>query len=264
VIVDYHMHLRREGQRVSHTVETVERWVDTAAARGVDEIGFTEHFYYFLDTRQLLTVPYQIEHCHLPMEPYVEAVLEAKERGLPVKLGVEVDYYPMREEEIRALLARYPWDYVIGSVHYIDGLALDSEPSLVGSVGPEEAYRLYFRALSQAAGSALFDVLAHPDLVKFFGGLVDWDREAFVAELDGVCLEVSSAGLRKPHGRMYPEPELLASAHDAGLGITLASDAHEPADVGRDLDRAVEHARGAGYETVTVFEERRARQVPLG
>jgi histidinol-phosphatase (PHP family) len=264
VIVDYHLHLREEGQRVAHTVETVERWVEAGAARGVDELGFVEHFYYFLEARPLLTVPYQIEHCHTPVARYVDAVLEAKERGLPVKLGVEADYYPGREDEIREVLSRYPWDFVLGAVHYLDGLAVDSQPRLVDAVGPEEAYRRYFDALVDAAKSGLFDALAHPDLVKFHAGLLEWDREAFVRRADGVCLEVSSAGLRKPHGRMYPEPELLTAAREAGTWITLASDAHEPDDVGRDLDRAVEHARAAGYETVTVFDGRHSRQEPLG
>ena len=264
MIVDYHMHLREDGQRVSHRVETVERWVERATSRGVDEIGFTEHVYYFLETRPLLTVPYQIDHCHVSIEPYVEAVLEAKRRGLPVKLGAEVDYIVGHEEEIRELLAPYPWDFVLGSIHYVDGLGIDTEPSLVGAVGPEKAWRRYFELLAQAARTGLFDSLAHPDLVKFFGNVNGWDEEAFVAELDGVCLEVSTAGLRKPHGRIYPEPELLAAARRAGVSITLASDAHEPDEVGRDLARAAEHARAAGYETVTVFDVRRARQVPLG
>lgn len=265
MIVDYHLHLRSEGQHLSHTVETVERWVEAASRRGVAELVFTEHAYYFLEMRPLLTVPYQIDHCQVSFEPYVEALLEAKSRGLPVKLGLELDYYPGREDEIGELLARHPWDFILGSIHYLDGLGIDVEPSLVGAVGVKEAYRRYFEALSDAAASGLFDALAHPDLVKFLGGVMeDWDREAFVGELGSVCLEVSSAGLRKPHGRLYPEPHLLAAARDAGVGITLASDAHEPDDVGRDLEQAVEHARAAGYETVTVFESRRSRQEPLG
>jgi histidinol-phosphatase (PHP family) len=264
VIVDYHLHLRDEDQHVSYTVETVERWVETAASRGVDELGFTEHYYYFLEARTLLTVPYQIDHCHISIEPYVGAVLEAKERGLPVKLGLEADYTPGREDELRDFLAHHPWDFVVGSIHYLDGLGIDQEPSLVGSVGSGEAYRRYFDALVQAAQSGLFDSLAHPDLIKFFGGVIGWDQDAFVGRLDGICLEVSSAGLRKPHGRIYPEPELLEAAYQAGVPVTLASDAHEPDDAGRDLDQAVDHARAAGYETVTVFDARRPRQAPLG
>lgn len=264
MIVDYHLHLRSEGQHVSHKVETVEQCVEAASNRGVAEIGFTEHAYYFLEMRPLLTVRYQIDHCHVSIELYVEALLEAKSRGLPVKLGLELDYYPGRKDELRELLARHPWDFVLGSIHYLDGLGIDVEPSLVGAVGAKEAYRRYFEALGRAAASGLFDALAHPDLVKFLGGVVDWDREAFVDELGSVCLEVSSAGLRKPHGRLYPEADLLAAAREAGVGITLASDAHEPDNVGRDLEQAVEHARAVGYETVTLFEARRGRQEPLG
>jgi histidinol-phosphatase (PHP family) len=264
VIVDYHMHLRDEGQHVSHTLETVERWAEAAVSRGVDEIGFTEHFYYFLELRPLLTIPYQIEHCHVSIEPYVEAVETAKSRGLPVKLGIEADYFPGREEEIRAALDPYPWDFVLGSIHYLDGLGIDVEPTLAASVGPEEAYRRYFDALGSAAQSGLFDVLAHPDLVKFFAGIVEWEEGEFVSRLDGVSLEVSTSGLHKPHGRMYPEAGLLRAAREGGIGITLASDAHRPQDVGRDLSAAVDAALRAGYETVTVFDRRSARQEPLG
>jgi histidinol-phosphatase (PHP family) len=264
VLVDYHLHLREDGHRLSHTVETVERWVEAASGRGVAELGFTEHVYYFAETRPLWTEPYHLERCRIPIEPYVEALLEAKRRRLPVKLGLEVDYVPGREEETRELLAPYPWDFVLGSIHFLDGLAIDAEPSLVAAVGAEEAYRRYFDVLAEAARSRLFDVLAHPDLVKFFGGVLEWDWDALVERLDGACLEVSTAGTYKPHGRMYPEPEFLAAARGAGVPITLASDAHEPADVGRDLASGAEHARAAGYDTVTVFEERRSRQVPLG
>ena len=264
MIVDYHLHLREPGRRVSHNVDTVERWAEEAGRRGLDEIGFTEHVYYFREARPLLVMPYQIDHCRLSIDRYVDAVLEGKSRGLPVKLGVEVDYYPGREAEIRELLAHRPWDFVLGSIHYLDGLGIDCEPSLVAAVGAEQAYGRYFEALEEAAQSRLFDVLAHPDLVKFFGDLIEWDEEAFVSGLDGICLEVSSAGLHKPHGRMYPEPELLASAFAAEIPITLASDAHEPKDVGRDFDRVVDHARAAGYETTTVFDARQPRQEPLG
>jgi histidinol-phosphatase (PHP family) len=118
--------------------------------------------------------------------------------------------------------------------------------------------------LTAAASSGLFDTLAHPDLVKMFGPRLEWAWSELVPALADVCLEVSSAGIHKRHGRLYPEPELLASARAAGVRITLASDAHAPQHVGRDLGRAIDHARAAGYETVTVFDARRPRQEPLG
>ena len=262
MVVDYHMHLRNEREEIDHTVEAVERFVESAAAGGVEEIGFSEHVYYFRQTRSLWTVPYQTERCVYDLETYCDAVVEAKRRGLPVKLGLEVDYVRGLEEETHALLEPYPWDYLIGSVHFVDGYGIDAEPTLVDAVGSEEAWRRYYEWLAGAAERA--DVLAHPDLVKFFGPELEWDWGDLVDSLDGACLEVSSAGLHKPHGKLYPNPALLAAAKRGGMTITLASDAHVPQNVGRDLDRAIEHARAAGYETVTVFDERRRRQEPLG
>jgi histidinol-phosphatase (PHP family) len=264
VIVDYHMHLRNEREEIEHTVEAVERFCEAAAGRGIDEIGFSEHVYYFRQTRSLWTVPYQTERCVYDLDAYCDAVAEAKRRGLPVKLGLEVDYVQGREEETRTLLAPYPWDYLIGSVHFIDGHGIDGPPPLVDAVGPEETWRRYESTLSAAAASGLFDTLGHPDVVKMFGPTLEWAWSDLIQALDGVCLEVSSAGLHKRHGRLYPEPALLQAAHEAGVAITLASDAHAPQNVGRDLGRAIEHARAAGYGTVTVFEGRRGRQKPLG
>ena len=263
MIVDYHMHLRAPDETIEHTVEAVERYVEAAAQRGIDEIGFTEHIYYFEQTRALWSMPYHLECCVYDIEPYVDAVVEAKRRGHPVKLGIEVDFEPGREEETAEALSPYPWDYVLGSIHFLDGSGIDAEPSLVDAVGVEEAWRRYYAELGRAAQTGLFDSLAHPDLVKMFGEEIDWDWDAVVASLHGVALEVSSAGLHKRHGRLYPNPALLSEARARGIPITLASDAHVPQNVGRDLDRAVEHARAAGYETVTVFDGRVARQEPL-
>jgi histidinol-phosphatase (PHP family) len=271
VIVDYHMHLRDPDERIDHTVEAVERYVETAGERGLDEIGFTEHVYYFEQTRHLWDEPFMLERCSYDLDRYVEAVLAAKDRGLPVKLGLEVDYVAGREREFAEVLAPYPWDYLLGSVHYVDGFAVDQEPGLVEKLPANEAWRRYFVWLRNAARSGLFDSLSHPDLVKHHGPRADaeavqWLHEetADAIEAAGVCVEVSSAGLHKPVGELYPDPPLLEACRARGVPITLASDAHVPQNVGRDLDRAVEFARETGYETVTIFEGRRRRQEPLG
>jgi histidinol-phosphatase (PHP family) len=271
VIVDYHMHLRDPDERIDHTVGAVERYVEAAAERGVDEIGFTEHAYYFEQTRPLWQESYMVERCVHDLDRYVAAVVEAKERGLPVKLGLEVDYFPGTEADLRETLARYPWDYLLGSVHYVDGFPVDQEPGLVEKLGPHEAWRRYFVWLRNAARSGLFDSLSHPDLVRHHGPRPDpqsaqwfFEETADAIEAAGVCLEVSSAGLHKPVGELYPDPVLLEASHARGVPITLASDAHVPQNVGRDLGRAIAHARDAGYETVTVFERRERRQEPLG
>lgn len=275
MIVDYHMHLRRPAgkvEEIDHTVEAAEKFVEKASERGVDEIGFTEHVYYFRQTRELWSVPYDLERCVHDLDRYCDAVLEAKGRGLPVKLGLEVDYLPGRERETHDLLAPYPWDFLLGSVHRIEGHAIDEEPGLWAHFPVEEVWRRYFIALRGAARSGLFDVLSHPDLVKIFGNrpgkedaLLHYEETADAIEAAGnVAVEVSTAGLRKPVGELYPDPDLLEACKTRGIPVTTASDAHVPDDVGRDFDQALELLRGVGYETVTVFDGRQSRQEPLG
>jgi histidinol-phosphatase (PHP family) len=230
-------------EEIAHDTWAVEPFVEAARAAGVDEIGFTEHVYYFKQTRSLWTVPYQTERCVYEIEPYVQAVVAARDRGLPVKLGLEVDYVPGHEDETRELLAPYPWNYLLGSVHFIDELGVDGgEPRLLDRVGVDEAWSIYFETLAAATRSGLFDSLSHPDLVKIFG-------ERPVEPYD--------------YGPVV-DTRFLAACRERDVPVTLASDAHSPDVVGRDFDLALELLRSAGYDTITVFERRRGRQEPLG
>jgi histidinol-phosphatase (PHP family) len=273
VIVDYHMHLRDPEEKLDFSVDGVERFVERAAERGVDDIGFTEHVYYFAQTRQLWDRPYQLERCVYDLDEYVDAVVQAKRQGLPVKLGLEVDYVPGRERELRDVLDPYPWDYLLGSVHWIEGHSVDSAPDrgLWAHLPVEEVWRRYFIALRGAARSGLYDVLSHPDLVKIFGmrpGEEDTElhheESADAIQASGVAVEISTAGLRKPVGELYPDLEFLNACRRRDVPITLASDAHLPHLVGEDFDKSLSLAGAAGYETVTVFEGRKSRQEPLG
>ena len=265
------MHLRkpdRENEQPDFTVDAIARYVETASARGVDEIGISEHVYYFRDVSAVWSVPYTLERSNATIEEYVEPVLEAKQAGLPVKLGLEVDWVADAAVDLDRLLAPYPWDYLLGSVHWIDGDAIDQLPGMWDHCSVDEVWRRYFAALREAARSGRFDVLSHPDLVKIFGDRVDdaaplYEDLAEAAAGSGVAVEVSSAGLHKPVGELYPHPELLSAFRRRGVPITIASDAHYPDQPGRDLDRCVELARSVGYETVTVFDGREARQEPL-
>lgn len=274
MIADYHMHLRAdraEGEEADHSVEAVERYFEAARARGVDEIGLTEHVYYFRETRALWRDPYQLDRCRHGLGAYCDAVLEGRGRGLPVRLGLEVDFVPGREDELDEILAPYPWDYLLGSVHWIDGLSVDSQPGLWEALPVADVWRLYFETLAAAATSRLFDVLSHPDLAKIFGRRPGAELVAELYELaaaaigeSGVAVEISTAGLHKPVGELYPAGELLRACRAHGVPITLASDAHQAEHVGRDLALAVRHARDSGYETVSAFDRRERRQEPLG
>jgi histidinol-phosphatase (PHP family) len=271
VIIDYHTHLRDAHERLDHTPEAVERFVGQASANGVDEVGFTEHDYYFRQLYELFDQPYELERCRHDLDTYCDAVLEARRRGLPVRLGLEVDYVGERQPRMAELLADYPWDFLLGSVHRIDGRAIDMQPSVFEVASVEEVWRKYVDALGDLARSGGVDVLAHPDLPKIFGHRPDPDRLAELHEQAaseiaeaGVAIEISTAGLRKPVGELYPDRAFLETLHRRGVPVTLAADAHSPGLAGHRIAEAVRLARDAGIETVTVFERRRPRQEPLG
>ena len=273
MIVDYHMHLREheDGKPATYSADRAEEYVEQARRAGVDEIGFSDHVFYFRQLRELWEIPWLAKRGVDDLDEYVQAVEETKRRGLPVKLGLEVDYFPGIEARLAELLAQYPWDYLLGSVHFVDGFPVDGRPGLVDKLPAGEAWRRYFVWLRNAARSGLFDVLSHPDLVKIYGVRAGEEETHYLhvetadaIEAAGVCVEVSAGGLHAPVAEIYPARNLLEACHDRGVPITLASDAHEPAHVGRDFDQVVGLAREVGYETVTVFDGRQRRQEPLG
>ena len=266
MIVDYHMHLRDERGGIDHTVEAVEPFVARAAQRAVDEIGFTEHVYYFEQTRSFWQWPYYLERCHFDLDAYVDAVVEAKRRGLPVKLGLEVDWLGERAGELAEILAPYPWDFLLGSVHMVGDHAIDNGvgSGIWAEMSEDDVWRRYVESLTAAARSEHFDVLSHPDLAKIYGvrGTDDLYAELAAAVDDsGVAIEISTAGLRKPVAELYPDARLLRLS---SAPITLASDAHEPVLVGEDFDAAVAFAHANRRDTVSIFERRVRRQEPLG
>ena len=278
MIVDYHMHLRAQldqgSEPLAHTIDTVERFVERASERGVDEIAFTEHVYYFSRTRELWSLPYQLDRCVFEIDDYCDVVLEAKRRGLPVKLGLEVDYVGEDQARLSEVIRDYPWDILLGSVHWLGPRSVDASVAAPDGVWMErsvaEVWRDYFSALIELAESGAVDVLAHPDLVKIFDRRPDRTlveslhteaAEAIAAA--GVAIEVSTAGLRKTVGEIYPDPHMLAECVRRGVPVTLASDAHQPTLVGEDFQRALELVRSVGVEQVAVFDGRQRRLVPL-
>ncbi len=136
----------------------------------------------------------------------------------------------------------------------------------------EDIWRAYFLALGEAARSGLFDILAHPDLVKVWGRdrpLPEGDlRRYYELAIDGiaesgVAIEVSTAGLRKRAQEIYPAPALLQMCVEAGAPVALSSDAHRPEDVGADYDRALELLESVGVSELCVFERRERRLEPI-
>lgn len=275
MLTDYHVHLRPDGAGTPagdyFTAGNVARYREAAEERGIAELGCSEHVYRFRQALDVWQHPFWRENAVDDLDAYCDF---AREQNL--KLGVEADFVPGREDRMASLLDGRPWDYVIGSVHFVGDEAVDHPDWDIWStrtVDPEKVWRRYFEWLGEAARSGLFDVMAHPDLVKVWGAerpRPDGDLRRFyepaiegIAEA-GVAIEVSTAGLRKPIGERYPAEPFLAMCLDAGCPIALSSDAHTPEHVGFEYASTVEWLAEQGVRELCVFEGRERRLEPIG
>ncbi len=186
-----------------------------------------------------------------------------------------MDFVAGAEDRTASLLERHEFDYVLGSVHFLGNVAVDHPGYDVWQLtsDPELVWKHYFESLAEAARSGLFDVLAHPDLVKVWGSgrpYPERDLRFFYEPAveaigeTGVAVEVSTAGLRKPAAEIYPAPALAEMLVDAGAAFALSSDAHAPGDVGHEYGQAVAFLEELGVAEICVFEGRKRRLEPLG
>lgn len=288
-MLDYHLHLWAHGNpATAPTLEELTAYCDKAATAGVSEIALTEHLFRFAQADSVLggfweddpnpalrptMAAYWKAHATADLDVYVEAVLAAKDAGLPVVLGLEVDYYAGKMDKVAGLLEGYPFDVLLGSVHWIGAWGFDNYDDPVMEAewdlrAIDDVWDSYTESLEELAASGVCDVLAHPDLCKVTGRapmVPDefYDRMAEAAAASGMAAEVSSAGLRKPVGEAYPAPALLQRFHDLGVPVTTASDAHglpDVADRTEDLRRLL---HDAGYDSLTAYSARRPHPVPI-
>jgi histidinol-phosphatase (PHP family) len=275
MLTDYHLHLRPDAPGTTaelyFTSENASRYREAASERGIEELGVSEHIYRFEQALSVWRHPFWLENAAEDLDAYASYVRERTD----LKLGIEADFVPGAEDRTAQLLDAYDFDYVVGSVHFIAERALDMEAYSIwdGSNSPEEIWRRYFETLGEAARSGLFDILAHPDLVKVWGKgapLPDGDlRRYYELAMDGIvesgiAIEVSTAGLRKGAGEIYPSPALLEMCLEAGAPIALSSDAHLPEHVGADYDRALELLERSGVSELCVFTRRERKLEPIG
>jgi histidinol-phosphatase (PHP family) len=274
VLTDYHLHLRPDEENTPperyFTAENVERYQAAAAAAGIDELGVSEHIHRFTQALELWRHPFWEEEARDDLDAYCEFV-----RTTPLKLGIECDFVPGAEDRTANLLEARDFDYVVGSVHFVGEAAVDHQGWDIweGRGDAEEVWRRYFEALAECARSGLFDILAHPDLVKVWGGarpMPQRDLRFFyepaieaIAE-SGIAVEVSTAGLRKPAAELYPSPAFAEMCVEAGAVFSLSSDAHLPKQVGLGYERALEFFNDLGVSEICVFERRARRLEPLG
>jgi histidinol-phosphatase (PHP family) len=276
VLTDLHVHLRKDEPNTpaseAFTTGNVDRYREVAESRGISELGVSEHIYRF---RQALTV-WQHSFWRAEAKDDLDEYVGFLRDYTDLRVGIEADFVAGKEDRLANLLDQTELDYVVGSVHFIGDQAVDHDGYDIWETNahrPDEVWRRYFDTLGEAAATGLFDILAHPDLVKVWGRerpRPDGDlRRFYDRAMEGIAetrpaIELSTAGLRKPVGELYPATAFLEMCLEAGCPVTLSSDAHEPAHVGYGYERALEVLDSLGVRELAVFERRERRLEPIG
>jgi len=266
-VPDYHMHT----PRCHHASGTVREFAEAAMALGMKEIGMSDHSPMpkgFMDDWRM--DPAEL-HSYLTE---VEKVRDTLARKLCVRVGLEADFRLGSEAGLKRLLKLYDWDFIIGSVHYIDDWDFDNPAKLShwDKVGVEEVYCAYFELVGKSAASGMFDIIGHPDLIKKFGHRAPEGSQCVLQAEESmlqavkqadVALEISSAGLRKPVGEIYPHQRIIARAAELDIPFAYGSDAHGPDAVGHGMDECLSLLESCGVHEVCVFKGRKRSMQPI-
>jgi len=251
--IDYHMHTILSDGHNTH-----EEMVISAIEKGFDEIGFSDHF--------CIKQPCSWAVGADTIAQLEEKVSEMREKygdRISILFGIEVDYFNDREEEIRASLQPFNFDYIIGSIHFLDGWNYDTDKSRYTEFSTDFLYEWYFHELQKAAKSGLFDIMGHPDLIKKFriwpetSKIKLFEDTATVFAETGVAFEINTSGKDRPCGEFFPGKELLKAFINAGVPVTFGSDSHQKDQIGRHFGEARTILKEMGYIKALRFVKRK-------
>ncbi len=244
--VDYHVHALAHGE-YKYTLEWLTSFVHQAREMGLKEIGFSEHDDYLADVN-------------------IDLIEELRNLNpdISIRLGLEVDYKPEREDSLHLLTKAKPFDYLIGSVHFIDGWGFDHPDYRYkfAEYDIDDIYQKYFNLVDEAVKANLFDVIGHLDLIKVWGDRPRKNVTRYVEPVlvsikeANLVIEINSAGLRKPVAEIYPQYEIIEMMKKMDIGITFASDAHHPSQIGLNIEKGIALAKRVGYKKMITFKER--------
>ena len=253
MLVDYHIHLLGHDARAA-TYENIEEFVSQAKKMGISKMGFSDHNRYYNQ--------FNFAMIEQVAEDYPE---------IEINKGIEMDFTPGKEEEIADFLAEFDFDYIIGSLHYIDEWMFD-HPKYKEEYEKweiDKLYEKYYSYVAQAAKSGLFDIIGHLDLIKIFnykpedGGLKYASSALKTIAENDIAIEVNTNGLNKPVGELYPTAEILEEAYKLGVKVTLGSDAHHYKRVGENLAEVRELLLDIGYKEIATFQQRERKMEEL-
>ncbi len=250
-LVDYHMHsLLSDGKN------TYEEMIRQAISLGLEEIGFSDHVC-------IRPVDWAISMIDLPV--MTMQIMELKDRfadQITIRYGIEMDYFPGKEDEIKDVINSLPLDYVIGSVHFIDDWNFDTDKSLYGKWPNDEVYKMYFEIVQQMAKSGLFDTVGHLDIIKKFRIYPETDQTQLIEDTlkvikeNNLVVELNTGGMDRPCADFTPSPKIIESCYHHHIPLTISSDAHKVGQIARHYASAIELLKRIGVEEIVKYEKR--------
>jgi histidinol-phosphatase (PHP family) len=266
MFIDYHTHHARCG----HASGNLEEYVQCGIQIGLKEIGLSDH----MPLLHVDPASYYPEMA-MPMEElprYVEECLQLKEKykdQIAIKVGLEADYIEHYEEQIARITEAYPWDYVIGSVHFLGDWDVTDYRQTHRWEGQDiqDVYERYYDAVQKAARTGMYDFIGHVDVIKRFGfapeePLYELEKQTLdvIKEAD-IAIEMNASGLRMPCKEMFPSRRMLKYALEIGIPVTVGSDAHQPEKLGQYLPEAKKCLKELGFENLAIFTDRKREVV---
>ncbi len=272
---DYHVHTPYCGHAQGKTIN----YIESAISKGLAEIGFSDHLgrYYLAKHQRKRYWDWGMRERDLAR--YFSELLDLKEAyqdRIAVRIGLEVDYIEGAEQLAEDILSRYPFDFVLGSIHCLPALGWRHVSQYV-KVNPREVYQAYFDAFGAAAKSALFQSLAHIDFIWRYIPWPDAPQqllEEYISQAVSLAaksrtnIEVNANGFLWAQINDHLKYNLFDATIDSvkkhHAFITIGSDAHSPELVGKAFPQIYSVLKNKGIETFSVFEQKQGRQVKLG
>lgn len=257
-MVDYHMH-----SILSDGKNSYEEMVRMAISKGLDEIGFSDHVC-------IKPVNWAIRMEDIPV--MTRQILDLKSEykdQIQIRYGIEVDYFPGYEDELKDVIDSIPVDYVIGSIHFIDDWNFDTDQSLYGKWSNDELYEMYFSLVKQAAQSGLFDIIGHIDIIKKFRVYPETNQDKLLEDTiktikaNNLVVELNTGGMDRPCAEFTPSPRLLEMCYNHHVPVTLSSDSHRCEHIARHYENAVKLLTHIGYTEIVGFNKRIRRMIRL-
>ena len=262
-MIDYHLHTLF----CNHATGSMERYIQSAVDLGLREICFLDHLTIQRAEPGLSMTPEEVPF-------YFQAVQVLKQKyrkEISIKAGLEIDFNPAFTDFFQDIIETFAFDVIAASLHFPGDTDIVTHRSAWrhGRDDVDNVYELYFEHLKKMLDHRYFDVICHIDLIKKFG---QKPSRSFEKEFDEILLmvkdknltvEVNTSGYDHPVGDIYPSWEVLKKCHEQGIHITLGSDAHHPANVGRHYERVLPILLSAGYRRLSTFTKRQRTEIQI-